>query len=53
MNTNQALFSQVGEEDSDDSKREVEVGRQVGDGNRKAAEPEHAQVLVLQLAPFT
>src|SRR5579859_3679711 len=41
----ETTFPQVGEEDADDSERQVELGREIGDRGARAAEPEQADVL--------
>ncbi len=41
----EAEFPEVGEDDADDTEREIDVGRDIGDGGRRAGEPQHADVL--------
>src|SRR5215469_4653322 len=44
----QPVFAHVGEQDPDDAKREVEVGRQVRDRPRRPADSHNGQVLGLE-----
>ena len=49
MNANQALVTQVGEEDADDADRQVQVGSELSDRHRQAAQLEQTQVLGFEI----